>query len=44
MHKPKDGPSCEGFFEIEQYAAVQRHLPEDLRVATLVAYTLGWRM
>jgi len=44
VHKPKDGPAREGFFEAEQYAAVRRHLPEDLRVATLIAYTLGWRM
>ena len=43
LHKPKDGPARGGFFEPAQYAAACRRLPEDLRVATLIAYVLGWR-
>jgi len=43
MRKPKDGAPREGFFEREEYEAVVRHLPPDLRVAAAIAYTFGWR-
>lgn len=43
LHKPKEGAPREGFFEAQQYEAVRRHLPEDLRVAVQIAYTFGWR-
>jgi integrase len=32
-----------GFFEADQYAAVRKHLPEDLQVALAIFYTFGWR-
>jgi integrase len=34
----------EGFFESDQYLAVCRGLPRDLRVAAAIAYTFGWRV
>ena len=43
LERPKEGPAREGFFELEQYESVRRHLPEDLRVAVQIAYTFGWR-
>jgi integrase len=33
-----------GFFEEDQYRAVLRHLPEDLRVAVAITQTYGWRV
>ncbi len=33
-----------GFFEIEAYQAVRRHLPDDLRAVVDFAYITGWRM
>lgn len=33
----------QGFFEREQYEAVVRHLPEDLKVVARVAFITGWR-
>lgn len=33
-----------GFFEPEQYEAVLRHLPEELRPVITFAYLTGWRM
>jgi len=44
LHKPKEGPPREGFFEAAQFEAVRRQLPEDLRVAVMIAYTFGWRV
>ena len=32
-----------GFVTREQFTAIRRHLPEELRVAMTVAYTFGWR-
>ena len=43
IRKPKDGVPREGFFERDEYEAVVRHLPPDLRVAAAIAYTFGWR-
>jgi integrase len=40
----KEAAPRSGFFEVEQYAAVRRHLPADLQTACDVAYTFGWRM
>jgi len=34
----------EGFFELEQFTAVLRHLPEDLRPMVETAYVTGWRI
>jgi integrase len=34
----------EGFFEREQFEAVRRHLPEELRPLVTVAYITGWRV
>jgi integrase len=44
LHKPKEGPPREGFFERDQYDAVRRRLPADLQAAVAIAYTCGWRM
>jgi integrase len=33
-----------GFFEREQFEAVRKHLPEDLRDAAAFAYITGWRV
>lgn len=43
LHKPKEGPPREGFFERDQYEAVRRRLAPDLQVAVAIAYTFGWR-
>jgi hypothetical protein len=43
LEKPKEGPARTGFFERDQFAALRRHLPEDLQVAVTIAYTYGWR-
>jgi integrase len=43
LRKPPDGKPRQGFLEPEQCAAVARHLPPDLQVATAIGYTLGWR-
>jgi integrase len=43
LDKPKEGPPREGFFEREQYEAIRRRLPDDLKVAVTIAYTFGWR-
>lgn len=43
MRRLKEAAPREGFFEREQFEAVRRHLPEDLRVAVTIAYTFGWR-
>ena len=34
----------QGFFEREQYQAVLRHLPDDLRPLIIFAYITGWRV
>lgn len=44
IHKLKEAPPRQGFFEREQFEGVRRHLPERLRVAVTIAYTYGWRM
>ncbi len=33
-----------GFFELEAYQAVRRHLPDDLRAVVDFAYITGWRL
>lgn len=33
-----------GFFERNQYEAVRRRLPDDLKVAVTIAHTYGWRI
>ncbi len=42
--KLKESAPRSGFFEADQFEAVRRRLPEDLRVAVSLAYTLGWRI
>src|SRR5437867_4888448 len=44
LHKPKEGPPREGFFEPAQYDAVRRRLSADLQAAVAIAFTCGWRM
>lgn len=44
IHKLKEPPPRQGFFERDQFECVRRHLPEHLRVAVTIAYTYGWRM
>src|SRR5215475_11886740 len=43
IRKLKEAAPRQGFFEREQFAAVRKHLPDDLQVAATVAYTYGWR-
>jgi len=40
----KEAAPRSGFFEREQFEAVRRHLPQDLRVAVTIAHTYGWRI
>lgn len=42
--KPPQGPPRQGFFELDQFHAVMRHLPPYLRGAVTFAYFSGWRM
>jgi hypothetical protein len=44
LNRPPEGPARAGFFEPEQFDAVRRQLPADLRVAVSIAYVYGWRM
>jgi integrase len=44
IRKLKEAEPRSGFFELEQFEAVRRHLSEDLQAAIAVAYTYGWRM
>ena len=43
IHKLKEAPPRQGFFEPEQFQAVRRQLREDLQMAATIAYTYGWR-
>lgn len=43
IHKLKEAPPRQGFFEPEQFNAVRRRLSEDLQVAVTIAYSYGWR-
>lgn len=38
----EEAPPRSGFFERDQYEAVRHHLPDDLKVAVIVAHTYGW--
>lgn len=40
----QEAPPRAGFFEAEQFEAVRRHLPEDLRPVVTFAYLTGWRV
>jgi integrase len=44
IRKLKEAPPRSGFLEREQFAAVCRHLPDDVRVAVTIGYALGWRV
>ena len=44
LDRPREGAARQGFFERDQYEAVRRRLPDDLKVAVTIAYTYGWRM
>lgn len=44
IHKLKEPPPRQGFFEREQFEKVRRHLPKQLQLAVTIAYTYGWRM
>jgi integrase len=41
--KPREDNTRTVFVTDVEFAAVQQHLPEKLKVAALVAFTLGWR-
>lgn len=43
LHKPKEGPPREGFFEDAQYRAVWARLPADLQAAVSIMHVYGWR-
>jgi len=43
LRKLEEAKARQGFFEADQYAAVRRHLPEDLQVAIAIMHTYGWR-
>ncbi len=43
LRKPPEGKPRQGFLEPDQFTAVARHLPPDLRVAATIGYVLGWR-
>ncbi len=40
----KEAAPRQGFFEREQFEAVRRQLPDDLKAVVTIAYTYGWRM
>ncbi len=44
IHRLKEAPPRQGFFEPEQFSAVRKQLPPDLQAAVTIAYTYGWRM
>ena len=44
IHKLKEPPPRQGFFEQKEFEAVRRHLPQPLTLAVTLAYTYGWRM
>ncbi len=44
LRQLEEAPPRSGFFERDQYEAVRRHLPEDLRLAVTIAHTYGWRI
>lgn len=37
----KETPPRHGFFELNQYEAVRRHLPADLQMAVSIGHTFG---
>ena len=43
VKKLRESDPRAGFVTREQFSAIRRHLPEELRVAVTVAYTSGWR-
>jgi len=44
IHKLKEPPPRQGFFEEDQFQAVRKHLPAHLQLAVTMAHTYGWRM
>lgn len=44
IHKLKEPPPRQGFFEEDQFQAVRKHLPVHLQLAVTIAHTYGWRM
>ena len=43
VRKLKEAAPRHGSFEREQFEAIRKHLPVDLRAVVTVAYTFGWR-
>ena len=43
VERLKENAPRAGFFEDDQYRAVLRHLPADLRVVAAIAFRFGWR-
>ena len=44
IRQRKEADPRSGFFERDQYGAVRRRLPDDLKVVVTIAYTFGWRI
>ena len=44
IRRLKENGPRQGFFELDQFTAVRRRLPEDLQVAVAIAHAYGWRM
>ncbi len=44
VHKLKEPPPRQGFFELDQFKEVCRWLPEHYRVAVSLAFMYGWRI
>jgi integrase len=44
IRRLKEAGARQGFFELKEYIAVRRRLPEDLQAALSIAHTFGWRM
>lgn len=43
IHKLKEAPPRQGFFETDPYLAVKSHLPLHFQLAITIAQTYGWR-
>jgi integrase len=44
IHKLVASPPRQGFFELDQFEAVRRHLRPDYQLAVSIAHAFGWRM
>jgi integrase len=44
IRRLKENGPRQGFFELDQFTAVRRRLPDDLQTAVAIAHAYGWRM